>query len=698
VARNVGIDLARGEWMVFLDADDRLAPGALRCLARAIDAPEQAGCDAIGFNWRYAGDMDSRAMRRDQEFLLGGKAALLRHYVLLHMDGAVTFTAVRAALLRDHAIRFAPGYHEDVDVLFRVYAAARRVAWVDEIMYIRRQRRGSITHTMSVAHVRGFIRAWRAIGMFLRAAGLGDLLAAWQIGAVGVIATRLRDIARHAPGVAAWPLLRALHSGWRALLDVAGDIEADEAGTQYCRATAQFLAWMDAPGPPTAAALAEFTRRLEAVFAASWSCTDLHHAVFLAPDEIRTCCKRFFVNGERRGDVVLMQVRDAGDAAPERIAAAKDALHRAINRGDTTPCSACPFLEFREWGPMRPLRIRTLSLEYHSVCNLHCAYCDETYYGGARPAHDPKMVVEGLLSAGSLDPRASIVWGGGEPVIDADFAALAERLDARLPQGSQRVLTNAVRFSATIARLLRAGRISVTTSIDAGTPATFARIRGRDRFARVLANVRAYAAENAANVTVKYIFTQGNDALDEGEAFVAAMRAAGLLGCNFQISHDFKSDAVHDRTLVPMIALHGRLVAAGCRVVFFDDLLRQRMIGMDARVARRVRDELAAIGLGDVLLDAARDRGPVIWGAGWQAKFCLERASFFRVRKPAFLVDSTPSKIGSEFLGFPVRDPACLADCDSPVLIAAAQAYPAIFQSFVRLGLDQARLVRKVVI
>ena len=30
----------------------------------------------------------------------------------------------------------------------------------------------------------------------------------------------------------------------------------------------------------------------------SLSCPSLHHAVYLAPDELRHCCKRFFVNGK----------------------------------------------------------------------------------------------------------------------------------------------------------------------------------------------------------------------------------------------------------------------------------------------------------------------------------------------------------------------------------------------------------------
>jgi hypothetical protein len=291
-----------------------------------------------------------------------------------------------------------------------------------------------------------------------------------------------------------------------------------------------------------------------------------------------------------------------------------------------------------------------------------------------------------------------VVWGGGEPVIDRNFTPIADMVATDLPEATQRVLTNGVTYSATVKRLLKADRISITTSVDAGTGGVFAKVRGRDRLARVVGNLKKYSAGNPAAVTLKYIFTEGNTALDECRAFVAMMEDAALMGCNFQISHDFKRESVDGGVLVSIIALYAFLVAAGCRLVFFDDLLRQRLAGLQAGTARAVRAELASIGVANVLMNEEDYPDLVIWGAGWQAKYCLEHANFFKRRKPAFLVDSTPSKIGSDFMGYRVHDPVALVTCACPVLIAAAQGYPAIYEAFVGLGLPLSRLVTKVVI
>ncbi len=61
----------------------------------------------------------------------------------------------------------------------------------------------------------------------------------------------------------------------------------------------------------------------------------------------------------------------------------------------------------------------------------------------------------------SRDENATIIWSGGEPVLDRSFPTLINSIIDRLPHTKHRVITNSVRYSKTLEDLLSAGRISI---------------------------------------------------------------------------------------------------------------------------------------------------------------------------------------------------------------------------------------------
>lgn len=710
IARNIGLSHAIGRWVIFVDSDDYLHLEALSKLQVFLDKNDSDYLDAVGFNWEYDSansDLEKIHMggRQDHQILSLSKNHIIKKYLSLHMDGSVIYTAIRRKLIIENNLQFDVGYHEDVDYIFKVYWHAKKVGYLDEILYFKRQRSNSIVNTVSVKHIEGFMRAWKVVGDFVAsndADRWSEFLPYYKLGLTGAVATRVREIYRHSSSDKnAIDLYESLYRCWIKYFASNEDfLELPKISTKYVLIASYFLKTMQNEQMTAESKANKISEYMSEIKNKSWSCHDLHHSIFLAPDQIRTCCKRFFVDGEMRGDVCLidMSQSDTYTVTSEEILSAKQNIFKKINSGEKSDCDGCPFLEFKEWNSLTNLDIQYLSLEYHSLCNLRCTYCSEIYYDGKKPKYDVKSLVESLLNKNALDNCKSVVWGGGEPILDKDFTLLINKLVNQLPGARQQVLTNAVKYSTTIEHLLAEDKINITSSVDAGTDETYMLVRGRPKLKETLNNLKKYAAANANKVTIKYIFTEGNSSIDEVYAFVSLVKNYNLIGCNFQISSDFKKESISIDDSILMIALYGLLNDAQCRVVFFDDLLRIRLDEVYSHSEKVIKSKIASMGLRHVLADKDSYKSVAIWGAGWQAKSLIEKTLFFKHVDVEYFVDSTPTKIGRKFLGHDIFGPSVLMDSDIPVVIAAVQGYPMIYDAFLNLGIDESRLIKKLII
>lgn len=144
-ARNAGVRRATGDYLLFLDGDDFLTPGALA----AIDA-----------RLRRAGDPDVLLLDHNRlnvwEQLQGSQDTA---FLEAHADTVFTADdvpecltvlpaawnrAVRRDLWEEHRLAFADGPYDEVPVVFRTLLVAARIACLDEVCVTwRRRRRGS---------------------------------------------------------------------------------------------------------------------------------------------------------------------------------------------------------------------------------------------------------------------------------------------------------------------------------------------------------------------------------------------------------------------------------------------------------------------------------------------------------------------------------------------------------------------------
>ncbi|MER6161061.1 CDP-glycerol glycerophosphotransferase family protein [Streptomyces sp. NPDC001868] len=153
-ARNAGLPYAAGDFVLFLDGDDTLTPGALRALADRLDEagdPDVLVFDHVRAYW-WGG------MRRDALAHLLTAAgedtfAVSEHPEILELPTVVWNKAYRREFIEAHGFRFPPGHYEDTPWTFPVLFGAARIAVLDRIcVSYRQRRRGNILSTVSRQH------------------------------------------------------------------------------------------------------------------------------------------------------------------------------------------------------------------------------------------------------------------------------------------------------------------------------------------------------------------------------------------------------------------------------------------------------------------------------------------------------------------------------------------------------------------
>lgn len=155
VARNRGLAAAKGDWIVWLDADDSYVDGALRRLAILVDA--HSDCDALVMpNVADLSQGATAAQEMTQAQVLTGPEAFSWLYVNPATCG-MFWTCWRFVHRRTAALpQFRPGViHEDVDVLPRYVRGLDKVALADERLYrYTEAREGAATQLVTPRRVR----------------------------------------------------------------------------------------------------------------------------------------------------------------------------------------------------------------------------------------------------------------------------------------------------------------------------------------------------------------------------------------------------------------------------------------------------------------------------------------------------------------------------------------------------------------
>ena len=429
------------------------------------------------------------------------------------------------------------------------------------------------------------------------------------------------------------------------------------------------------------------------------TCKDLEESLYIAPNEIRSCCQRFFYEGKMRGDAKLIDIKEGVTPTNADLKKAREKMFDEIQEDKNEDCKGCPFIKKTKDKPVINSNISHLSIEHHSVCNLRCNYCSEIYWGGKKSKYNVVEFISYLSRSNSLDDCNKVVWGGGEPTLDKSFEQILEEIHAYAnPKTYHRVFTNSVRISDPIIKFLKKGLIKITTSIDAGTPEKFKLVRGRPKFLNVFENLQKYASVDPNKVTIKYIFTEENKDEKELEAFIENCIKYNLDKCNYQISVNFKKEKFDFEFLKSIAFLFTKLQKNNIEKVFLDDHIMLRFSSLNKDELEKFNMYLQSHDLLNIVLNASKVQNLIIFGAGKIAGEIIKKTNFFKNLQNFDIVDSDKNKIGKKIYNKEIKSPSILEQDDRKIFIASAQFYDEVYNKITEIKGNNTNILSGLVI
>ncbi|MCK0152854.1 glycosyltransferase family 2 protein [Alcanivorax sp. S6407] len=148
-ARNTGVEAATSEYVYFFDSDDILAIDFVKTMARVANAESMP--DIIMFSGESFYDGLSRSEFLPPQYNRGVtgcfKSGVDLYRELLASGGAVSSACLyvsRRMLWGENRLKFKPVLHEDEEMIFPLMAACSASCCLDEVLFYRRVRAGSI--------------------------------------------------------------------------------------------------------------------------------------------------------------------------------------------------------------------------------------------------------------------------------------------------------------------------------------------------------------------------------------------------------------------------------------------------------------------------------------------------------------------------------------------------------------------------
>lgn len=167
-ARNLGIRQAKGTYLAFLDADDRMD---FDQLLQLLQKAEEKQLDLLAFDLRYInkeGKVSGNGLQHpiDYDTLQSGQFFLTQGY----QPSSICVFLARRVFITGHNLFFHEGItHEDVELSFRWMLQAQKVIFTRESVYYYYQNEGSVTNQLTAEKKKAYLQDEVTIATLMKA-------------------------------------------------------------------------------------------------------------------------------------------------------------------------------------------------------------------------------------------------------------------------------------------------------------------------------------------------------------------------------------------------------------------------------------------------------------------------------------------------------------------------------------------------
>jgi glycosyltransferase involved in cell wall biosynthesis len=598
IARNFGIENSSSKWVWFVDDDDTFYDENIQHIISAIHNDDSIDVIAHSLKLQYNDNI-----RED----------LVTNIVSFKEKQEVFNYLFKRDLI---STQFSDGIHEDIRYVTEILLASINIQILNSKIYNKIQRNDSITKELTIDRIDGYLNAITEIVNIDNPIidELKNEIVTQCLGVILYLINNSNDDSK-------LQFINHLENTFSIELRKLITKRYNKNNTNFKYAVSLFLNSTDTN---------QLISDLDYCFKTYLSCSDLKNSIFFGPEEIIGCCKRFFYKGKIKGDIVLMP--NSTDITLDTILDRKKEVEDLINIDKYEECEGCPYLQRFE--KTNDEKIKYISLENFTYCNMRCTYCSPKYYGGREPSYDTDSIISDLINGDYLE-NTHIVWGGGEPTLKPKFDTITKNLLDSERVSKIRVLTNSLKFSEKLNEISSNKKIRIVTSIDAGTQSTFKEIRGKGDIRTVLDNLKVYkqSIDAQENLTIKYILTEDNYFSTELTEFVNLIKEYGFEDNFIQISCNFKLEVPTNEMIYAIYELAGRLLTNGFQFVYVDDLIRDRL-KISNEMAENILSNLKENNIFHKnILSHHSNESAILWGDGYQSKWIKNKTLFGKAGK-----------------------------------------------------------------